>query len=204
MGIAFSAYRVGLLLAPATLLAGLSAWAAWCSQFQPPTLRAARLWQEEHPSKRRGLARGVEVLSGVAAGFLGLENLGITIFAPLSTESTGGGTSCSAGVCTTVEVESKVNSLETGFIPPEGLFIAVLLFLCLLGIALSAVLDWHTAGAGWSRFLWLSILLLFGFIAWTALNTYAFFVGAVLLPALVLALVAACTSLVKDTPARLM
>lgn len=204
MWLAFAAYSVGLLLAPAAVLAGLSAWTAWRSPFQPPPLPAPRLWPEERQSKGRGHGRGIEVLSGVSAGFLGLENLVIAVFAPLGNETTSGGTSCIAHVCTTVEVRSKVNSLETGFIPPEGLVVLALVFLCLLSIALSAVLDRHTGGTHWSRVLWISTLLLGGFVAWTVLNTYAFFIGAVLLPALVLALVAACASLVGGAPAQLL
>jgi hypothetical protein len=195
MCIGFAAYGVGACLAPAALLALLAAWTSRRSQPQPPALPTSPLSRGGGQAGRRSRARALQLLSGVAAGFIGLENIGIAVFAPLANQETMG-TSCVGGVCTAVYISSKVNNLETGFIPLDGLIIVALPFFCVLGIALSAVFDRYGEDTSWPSILLFSTILLAGFVVWTALNTYAFFFGVVLVPAVVFALVATFASLV--------
>ena len=126
-----------------------------------------------------------EMLSGLAACFVGLLTLAIILFAPLGGFAS---TTCSSdGSCTSVQGTESL--AQSGIQQITWLFLAVLV-VCLLVVAISAALHSRSGKAIWRVPLWSATLLIFVFVILASPS-----IGIFLAPAWLLALGAAVLSL---------
>lgn len=130
-----------------------------------------------------------EMLSGLAAGLIGLLALGIVLFAPLGTYASGGETCTADGRCTPLpEVRGHMSLFQEGIEPMAWFFLAVLAA-SLVVVAVSAALHSSSGNILWRVPLWAATMLILLFML------VAVSIGLFLVPAGLLALLAACLSL---------
>lgn len=133
------------------------------------------------------ISRWLELVSGLAAGFIGLAIIAFTMFGPsYSGGSCAGDTGSGGTLCTTSTATfAQVNH---GYPPLALLYFGVLAGV-LLSVIVSTLLHWRFGGSGLRRCLWATVVLLLlvaiaGFDLWV-----------LMLPSLLLTLVAALAAL---------
>jgi hypothetical protein len=130
-----------------------------------------------------------ELLSGLAAGLLGLLTWGVALFAPLGISVSG---SCdSNGACT--EVYGHFSLFQSGIEPMTWVFLAILAASFVL-VGISAAQHSRSGHSLWRVPLWVATVLILTFVLVAGLSIGLFFA-----PAGLLALLAACLSVGTQT-----
>jgi hypothetical protein len=128
------------------------------------------------------MLRSFELTAGLAAGLLGLIGLTYALFGQTGTYITTTGTSSGSTTTTT----GTTSLVEQGLHPIAMLFITLML-LCVVGVAVGAYLHSQQGRRGGLWLLWVATALLAVGVLVSGLS-----IGLFLLPAALLALLAAC------------
>jgi hypothetical protein len=135
------------------------------------------------------IARWLELISGLAAGVVGLAIIAFTLFGPVYSTASSDPSSCTyspAGTTCTGSVYGTATMAQVnGGIPPLALLYFSALAVLLLGLIACTLLHWRLGSHPWRWLLW----IVTGLLALVALAGFDLFV--LMAPSVLLALVAA-------------